>query len=331
MSLPWFAFNIAEYVKDTMRLATEGHGAYLLLMLDYYANETPPPDDDDVLASIAKLPVDAWQARHRKVLAPFFRIEDGVWHHDRIEREILEANQKHAASNARATAGAAARWAGRTPKGASRNAQAVLQPMLKIGEGIITASRIAMAMPKAMPKQSLDDAHLHKHIDSLSVEDVTVESGNSGDNSEVDSVGTTIDPTFWPSINQLAVCKFDGADDETIATQVKVFIADKQESGSLSHDWDASFTKWWARWKDWRDQQAAKAKLKAPPRVVVSTKEPVELDWEAYAKRWASGMGWPRRGAGTEPGTAACRCPAFVLTAAGIDPATGLHLAKEKA
>jgi uncharacterized protein YdaU (DUF1376 family) len=30
------AANVAENVKDTMRLNTEAHGAYLLLVLDYY-------------------------------------------------------------------------------------------------------------------------------------------------------------------------------------------------------------------------------------------------------------------------------------------------------
>ena len=54
MSLPWFAFNIKDYLSDTMRLTTEAHGAYLLLILDYYESEGPSPDDDFILAAIAQ-------------------------------------------------------------------------------------------------------------------------------------------------------------------------------------------------------------------------------------------------------------------------------------
>jgi len=71
MSLPWFAFHIGAYVKDTMRLTTEGHGAYLLLMLDYYATEQAPPDDDDVAGGgYATMPIELWQTRYRKGAGP---------------------------------------------------------------------------------------------------------------------------------------------------------------------------------------------------------------------------------------------------------------------
>jgi uncharacterized protein YdaU (DUF1376 family) len=57
MSRPWFPFYVGDYTRDTARLTTEAHGAYLLLMLDYWVNGAPP-DDDETLATITKLPAD---------------------------------------------------------------------------------------------------------------------------------------------------------------------------------------------------------------------------------------------------------------------------------
>jgi uncharacterized protein YdaU (DUF1376 family) len=141
MALPWFPFNVKAYVTDTMRLSTEGHGAYLLLMLDYYSTGTAPPDDDNVLAAITKLPVKTWRI-HRKNIEPFFWIIHGRWVHPRIEHEMFEAASKHAVSIAKAKAAAGARWGKKTPKNAPGNAPSN-----------------APSIPDASPRQSLEDAH----------------------------------------------------------------------------------------------------------------------------------------------------------------------------
>ena len=90
---PWFPFYVGDYTRDTARLTTEAHGAYLLLILDYWVNG-PPPDDNDVLATITKLPLAIWRKR-RASIEPFFKIAAGKWTHSRIDREIEEANEKH--------------------------------------------------------------------------------------------------------------------------------------------------------------------------------------------------------------------------------------------
>lgn len=89
----WFPFYVGDYLRDTSRLSTEAHGAYLLLILDYWPNGAPP-DDNGTLASITKLSPKAWLAM-RPRLEPFFNVTDGRWMHKRIERELLLAEEKH--------------------------------------------------------------------------------------------------------------------------------------------------------------------------------------------------------------------------------------------
>ena len=80
---------IGDYLAGTSRLTTELHGAYLLLIMDYWMNG-PLPDDDALLASIAKMTPDAWSIA-RATLEKYFSIADGCWKQKRIEEELVAA------------------------------------------------------------------------------------------------------------------------------------------------------------------------------------------------------------------------------------------------
>lgn len=108
----WFPLYVADYRADTMRFTTEQHGAYLLIIMDYWRNG-PPPDDDQVLAQITGLPVARWK-KHRAVIAPKFQIADGAWKQKRVEHELVKARAVQEALSQKGKAGAAARWG---PKG----------------------------------------------------------------------------------------------------------------------------------------------------------------------------------------------------------------------
>lgn len=109
MNRPWFPFYVGDYTRDTARLTTEAHGAYLLLMLDYWVNGAPP-DDDETLATITKLPVSIWKKR-RPTLVKFFKVKDGTWTHSRIEKEREKAATVGAANSDKAREAAERRWA----------------------------------------------------------------------------------------------------------------------------------------------------------------------------------------------------------------------------
>lgn len=109
----WMPLYIADYLSATSRLTTEQHGAYLLLIMDYWKNGAPP-DNDQVLAQITKLSPDAW-SNARSMLKAFFQVEDGLWIQPRIESEMVKAQHNKQVNVKRGKAGAEARWNKNTP------------------------------------------------------------------------------------------------------------------------------------------------------------------------------------------------------------------------
>ena len=119
---------IGDYLADTSRLTTEQHGAYLLLLMDYWRSGRLP-DNDQVLAQIAKLSPDAW-SNARAMLEQFFSIEEGYWVHGRVEKELAQSLENKAKNHQRAVLAAEKRWS-KQQKDATSNANSNAQAMLK--------------------------------------------------------------------------------------------------------------------------------------------------------------------------------------------------------
>lgn len=122
----WMPLFIGDYLADTSRLTTEQHGAYFLLIMDYWRNG-PPPDDAGTLAQITRLSPDAWSIAQAKLMQ-FFSIENGVWHHKRIDAELIAAKENKGKAQAKAKAAAEARW-GKHSNDAPSNAPSIPQAM----------------------------------------------------------------------------------------------------------------------------------------------------------------------------------------------------------
>jgi uncharacterized protein YdaU (DUF1376 family) len=104
----WMPLWIGDYLADTMHLTTEQHGAYLLLIMDYWRRGSSP-DDDRLLAAIAKISLAKWKIL-RPILSPFFAVENGRWTHKRIEAERTKALANKDKFAERARTAANARW-----------------------------------------------------------------------------------------------------------------------------------------------------------------------------------------------------------------------------
>lgn len=105
----WMPFYIADYLRDTSRLTTEGHGAYMLLIFDYWVSGKPLPDDDGQLAAVTRMAVSKWKAV-RPTIQQFFQVGDGLWHHKRIDKELQDAVDRIGRRSRAGKGGADARW-----------------------------------------------------------------------------------------------------------------------------------------------------------------------------------------------------------------------------
>lgn len=104
-ALPYMQLYIADYLADTMHLSTEEHGAYLLLMFNYWQTGRAIPKSR--LGKIARLSNDRWISVEGS-LAEFFNDNGTEWIHERIERDLegvrSSLEQKSAAGRASALA-----------------------------------------------------------------------------------------------------------------------------------------------------------------------------------------------------------------------------------
>lgn len=95
MSGPQFMpFYVGDYLRDTMHLTTEQHGAYLLLLFACWTHEGRLPNNDAELAAITRMPIDEWRrAKHN--IGKFFKISVKFWSQKRIDVELERAQHLH--------------------------------------------------------------------------------------------------------------------------------------------------------------------------------------------------------------------------------------------
>jgi uncharacterized protein YdaU (DUF1376 family) len=116
----WMPVFIGDYLADTMHLSTEQHGAYLLLLFHLWRRGSLR-DEDAVLAKISGLGESAWK-KHRPVLAEFFKIQDGLWQHGRVEKERTRVAAITQSNAKKAKLAASCRWS-------KRDASSITQAM----------------------------------------------------------------------------------------------------------------------------------------------------------------------------------------------------------
>ncbi len=92
-TLPYMQLHFAEYLADTVHLQTDEHGAYLLLMINYWQTEKPLPISR--LQAITRLSNERW-ADVEHTLSELFVLdeENSVWRHKRIDADIAKVKDR---------------------------------------------------------------------------------------------------------------------------------------------------------------------------------------------------------------------------------------------
>lgn len=91
-TLPYIQLYVSDYLADTMHLTAEEHGAYLLLIMNYWQTEKPIPESR--LQGITRVFNDRWTTV-KSSLSDFFKIdENGCWYHERIEKDLEKIKLK---------------------------------------------------------------------------------------------------------------------------------------------------------------------------------------------------------------------------------------------
>lgn len=87
----WMPLYVADYLADTMALSAEEHGAYMLLLMDYWRHG-PLLDDDKKLAAIARVDRRSWNNSVAATVRAYFSVgEDGRLHQKRMDGERQHA------------------------------------------------------------------------------------------------------------------------------------------------------------------------------------------------------------------------------------------------
>ncbi|MDR3534004.1 MAG: DUF1376 domain-containing protein [Rhodopila sp.] len=142
----WMPLYIADYLADTMRLTTEEHGAYLLLLMEYW-RQGPLPDDDRELSSITKVDRKTWDKTVGPAVKRYFqKQEDGMLHQKRIDAERTKASE---ISQKRRNA--VSQRADRNPSPATHIADKTATNDLTNVDHLNTHARVAVPSPSPLP------------------------------------------------------------------------------------------------------------------------------------------------------------------------------------
>lgn len=92
-SLPYMQLYVSDYLADTAHLTAQQHGAYMLLLMNYWQRGKPLDNTNDRLSFVARMNPDEWQM-NKQVLSEFFHIEGDIWYHNRIELDLSRVKTK---------------------------------------------------------------------------------------------------------------------------------------------------------------------------------------------------------------------------------------------
>jgi len=226
----WMPLFIGSYLADTTRLTTEQHGAYLLLIMDYWRSG-PPPDDDLILANVARCTLGNWK-KIRVALEGFFEIKNERWVHGKIEKELDNARKNKEKAELKAAKAAESRWSKPPVSDTSSNAP---------------------SNAPSIPKSMLEDMHEECPLPSpLPITSKTRSKTES-------ALATRLPPDWEPNDIEVQFCKTERQD-----LQVATVAARFRDYWIAQPGLKGRKTDWTATWRNWvRNEKGQQARASA--------------------------------------------------------------------
>jgi uncharacterized protein YdaU (DUF1376 family) len=112
-ALPYIQLYVADYLADTAHLNAAQHGAYLLLIMNYWQRGKPLDNRNERLTNVARMSNEEWQ-QNKDSIAEFFEIDGDIWTHRRIEADLANVAAKQSKTSEAGKASAAAKKAKKT-------------------------------------------------------------------------------------------------------------------------------------------------------------------------------------------------------------------------
>jgi uncharacterized protein YdaU (DUF1376 family) len=86
---------VSDYLADTAHLTAQQHGAYMLLLMNYWQRGKALDNSNERLSHVARLSPEEW-ADAKATLEEFFIVEDNLWTHARVEDDLAKIREKSA-------------------------------------------------------------------------------------------------------------------------------------------------------------------------------------------------------------------------------------------
>jgi uncharacterized protein YdaU (DUF1376 family) len=240
---------IADYLADTRRLSTLEHGAYMLLIMDYWRNGSLP-NDDAKLARIAGLSGREWKVV-RESIAPLFH--DG-WKHKRIDAELIRSAEK--SNSARLSAGK--RW----ERQGNANANASADAMQTHSDGICGDDANEML------------SQLHSQTAKAVFESAPHKPKRSRPR-------TAVDPNAQPSEADAQAATSAGLNTEQFRVEWRKFRNHHVSKGSLMADWHAAWRTWLEKMNEFK-RETVDGK---PSKLVEASRDLTQRVRDAFGER----------------------------------------------
>lgn len=86
---------VSDYLADTAHLTAQQHGAYMLLLMNYWQRGKALDNSNERLSHVARLSPEEW-AEAKPTLEEFFIVEGNLWTHARVEDDLEKIREKSA-------------------------------------------------------------------------------------------------------------------------------------------------------------------------------------------------------------------------------------------